>query len=167
MRNPTKFPTFCKKQWFRLIEIFENNQISFFDPWPPYRLNHKPTLNLENSVDFFSNNQVDAKFLVEWFSFLKVLSNTRYCRSISSQISECSFIYNQGRRIGAGCCGIFHITFPIDFSSWICQNSKKILFLKIWPQCTPYQIYKCSEICILGCGLLGIQPFQVRLDHRS
>ena len=25
----------CKKQWFRLIEIFENKQTSFFDPWPP------------------------------------------------------------------------------------------------------------------------------------
>ena len=32
--------TFCKKQQFRLIEIFENNQTSFFDPDPPYRLKH-------------------------------------------------------------------------------------------------------------------------------
>ena len=27
--------TFCKKQWFKLIAIFDNNQTSFFDPWPP------------------------------------------------------------------------------------------------------------------------------------
>ena len=31
--------TFCKKQWFKLIEIFKSKQSSFSDPWPPYRLN--------------------------------------------------------------------------------------------------------------------------------
>ena len=40
--------TFCKKQWFRLIEIFENNQTSFFDPWPLHRLN--------KDVHYYSSN---------------------------------------------------------------------------------------------------------------
>ena len=39
-----RFLTFCKKQWFRLIEIFENNQKSFLTPDPQplfsYTKNH-------------------------------------------------------------------------------------------------------------------------------